>query len=106
MDEEAEAMLEEIEALAMMTAFRLDMGRLHRGEPATLGYVLLERAYHPAAAVVFPSPQDAHEALNDISANKDYNMLLTSLFEEDALGSWIPDAITLADLRGKEIILA
>lgn len=79
--------------------FQLELLRLHRGEPAQRGYVLLEREHHSHAAVVYPTPEAAATALEG-------SELIDDLVAEDCLDAHVPGSLTLADLAGREIIIA
>lgn len=88
----------DVAAVEQHARFRLDLLRMQRGEPGELGYVLIERAHHPNAAVVFASPEEASSAL-------ERHPLIDSLREEDCVDARIPDKVTLSDLASREVIL-
>ncbi|MFD2024135.1 MULTISPECIES: hypothetical protein [Promicromonospora] len=78
--------------------FRLDLTRMQRGEPAKLGYVLIDRQDHPNAAIVFSTPDEAREAIES-------HPLVESLAEEDCLDAYVPTGVDPAALIGREIFL-
>lgn len=78
--------------------FRLDHVRMTEGKTAELGYVLIDRQDKPNAAVVFATPAEAAAAV-------DKDPLVSSLVEEDSLACFSPSVVTIADLKGREVIL-
>lgn len=81
------------------TRFRLDHLRMTEGQPGQLGYVLMERAHHPNAAIVYPDRDTATRAL---TSGED--LLIEDLTEKDCLDAGVPDVIHLGDLANREII--
>ncbi|WP_026820035.1 hypothetical protein [Arthrobacter castelli] len=78
--------------------FRLDLARMQRGEPAELGYILIDRRHNPDAAIVFAGAKDALTALED-------HLLVNDLRQENCLDARVPDRANLSDLAGRQIIL-
>ena len=88
----------DVPVLEQHVRFRLDLTRMQRGEPAELGYVFVDRQDHPNAAIVFSTPDEAHEALKS-------HPLVDSLAEEDCLDAYVPTGVNHTDLIGREIFL-
>lgn len=90
--------VDDITFIEAQVRFRLDLARMQRGEFGELGYVLMDRQKSPNAAIVFDTVDAARTALDE-------HPLIESLTAEDCLDASVPEHITLADIRGKEIIL-
>lgn len=88
----------DVTTIEAQARFRLDLIRLRRGEPAGLGYVLLERQNHPDVAVVYPTHTLAVDAMEN-------SELIDALCAEGCLNAGVPDVVTLDDLTNRGIIL-
>lgn len=88
--------VDDIEALVL---FRLDHARMMQGKAGQLGYIRMERQYHPDAIIVFASVAEADTSI-------DQHPLIDSLAEEDCLECDVLAAPVIADLAGCEIIIA
>ena len=53
----------DVAAVEAQARLHLDLLRMQRREPGELGYVLIDREFHPRTAVVFASPTEARSAL-------------------------------------------
>ena len=90
--------VDDITFIEAQVRFRLDLARMQRGEVGELGYVLMDRQNSPNAVIVFDTVDEAKVALDE-------HPLIESLTAEDCLDASVPERVTLADIRGKEIIL-
>jgi len=88
----------DVPAVEAQARLHLDLLRMQRREPGELGYVLIDREFHPRTAVVFASPTEARSALEG-------HPLIDALCEEDSVDARVPDPAVLSDLASREVIL-
>ena len=88
----------DVAAVEAQARLHLDLLRMQRREPGELGYVLIDREFHPRTAVVFASPTEAPSALEG-------HPLIDALCEEDSVDARVPDPAVLSDLASREVIL-
>lgn len=90
--------VDDITVIETQVRFRLDLARMQRGETGELGYILMDRQNGPNAVIVFDNLDAARAALDE-------HPLIESMTAEDCLDASVLEHVTLADIRGKEIIL-
>lgn len=88
----------DVAAVEAQARLHLDLLRMQRREPGELGYVLIDREFHPRTAVVFASPTEARSALEG-------HPLIDALCEEGSVDARVPDPAVLSDLASREVIL-
>lgn len=89
----------DVENLEAQLRLRRDLSRVHDGTPTEMGYIKITRQDHPDALVVFDTPEQAADALDD-------HPLINSLCEEDCLDAWVVERLEVSDLYSIEVILA
>lgn len=78
--------------------FRLDLIHMKQGEPAQMGYLLMNRDHHTDVAMVFDTPAEAKRAMES-------HPLVDALVEEDCIDLDVPLQTRLQDIANREIIL-